>query len=319
MAYEQFSHIFFPKAFGELAKWVVGKFWRIVSGNQKEKSARTHGETEFRHEIERLAKPIALEPLARELEELLFAKFRGALMDGWSDGHAQGLAFDHGVVTSRSLLEWALVGLGPIRPTPQPHGFILRLGVCNAARENPFRGISKFNRSCHSCRLPLHFQQNLSEAPTLSLVTFLLLNAFSLEVHVVDQRINTLGTAGYRIEIVFQFRPFGRSRRGVGLHFWQGALKAMDDEVGLNVDRLFEKSPELIHLSAVFGGMKFIVAVPGTILGGRDPRWHRDVLLFHEGHQFWPALIKRPGSLGGVPDEVPNSQAREIFVLVPTG
>src|SRR4029077_12701160 len=89
------------------------------------------------------------------------------------------------------------VAIDAINPTRQPARFFaLRRGVLHATSEHRRGGTRKFIDSTRAICSAAHLFENLEQAPALVAITFGVQAAFAFEVHVIDERVASLGRAG---------------------------------------------------------------------------------------------------------------------------
>ena len=85
----------------------------------------------------------------------------------------------------------------------------------------------------------MHAFKHLQQSPALALITLCVQNAFSLEVHVIDERIGSLWRSEHSFELLLHIGPIGR--HCLSQHFWQRGFQPGNQEFGLEIDRIGEK------------------------------------------------------------------------------
>lgn len=192
---------------------------------------------------------------------------------------------------------------------------IFAAGVGDAAGHDFLGGLGEFGGGGLSGGGAAHFLEDLEEAPALAVVALVLVDAFALEVDVVDEGVLTAGAGGGAVVVALD--AGGVATRGLE-NLGKGGAGFGDDEVGLEGDVVGEPIAETGHGAAV----EF--AFEGNLSGPRGAAAEGDggrvgSLLAGEGNELGKGLGVGAAFSGGIPDEVANAEGGEGFAVVPGG
>ena len=160
-----------------------------------------------------------------------------------------------------------------------------------------------------------HFLQDLEESPALAVVALVGVDAFALEIDVVDEGILAAGGGGGAVVVALHA---GGVAAG-GLHdFGKGGAGLGDDEVGLEGDVVGEPVAESGHGAAVEFAFESDLSGPGRAATEGDGGGIGS-LLAGKGDELGEGLGVRAAFSGGIPDEVADAEGGEGFAVVPSG
>jgi hypothetical protein len=160
-----------------------------------------------------------------------------------------------------------------------------------------------------------HFLQDLQQSPAAPLIALGWIQSFPFEIHVVDQRVNSLWGGGHGVILSLEAgSPGGRSR---GQQLWEGAASSLRCEFGLQTDRTRQVRAQAVQAWAVLIREKIFAGAPGAGSGGGDPRGWRGASRAQVRHHGRKTFLKRLTHTAGVPDKMANTQAGEIFAFIP--
>ena len=126
------------------------------------------------------------------------------------------------------------VGLAAIHPARGPAGFTaIGGGVFNTTLEDTFGRLTELIGRGLASGIRPHFEEDIPQSPALPLVFLFGFDPFPLEVHIVDQRVETGAGLRHFVEILVQ-ACLVRLATGLILHFRESLLKTQDDEAGLH-------------------------------------------------------------------------------------
>src|SRR5437016_5173252 len=111
-------------------------------------------------------------------------------------------------------------------------------GVVHALGQYRFRRTREFiNRS--RVRSAVHAFEDLQQAPSLTLITLRVENAFAFKVHIIDKGVAPMWSSRQSLELLLYVGAI--SRRRFGEHFRQSALQPGNKEFSLKIDRIDEE------------------------------------------------------------------------------
>src|SRR5881628_4276105 len=114
----------------------------------------------------------------------------------------------------------------------------LSRGVVHASGQYRFRRTREFiNRS--SVGSAVHAFEDLQQAPSLTLITLRVQDAFPFKVYIIDKCVAPLWSSRQALELLLYVGSIGRRR--FGEHFRQSALQPGNKEFSLKIDRIYEK------------------------------------------------------------------------------
>src|SRR5207302_6973637 len=133
------------------------------------------------------------------------------------------------------------VSVRPREPAGQPASFTaFRRRISNP----PAKHSLGRSREFVECGLrAVHIFQDLEQAPSFAVIAFACQRAFTLKIYVVNQRVTALSARSDAVELplhVFAISCLGH-------HFGQGVLQALDQKLGLEIDRIDEELAQLFH------------------------------------------------------------------------
>ncbi len=158
-----------------------------------------------------------------------------------------------------------------------------------------------------------HAFQDLEQSPALTFVSLGGTGAFSFEVDVVDEAERAFGCLEEAGEVGLDAIGIARLTE----HFWESSLKAADDELGLEGDRLGEELAELGLPRTGFVGFKLRFRRPWA--GAKSPIGHGRAAAAKEGGEGRKAFFKGTSFSGGIPDEMADAERGEVLSAVPAG
>lgn len=110
--------------------------------------------------------------------------------------------------------------------------------VVHASGQYRFRRAREFiNRS--GVRSAVHAFEDLQQAPSLTLITLRVEDAFAFKVYIIDKGVAPMWSSCQSLELLLYIGSIGRRR--FGEHFRQSAFQPGNKKFCLKIDRIDEK------------------------------------------------------------------------------
>ena len=108
----------------------------------------------------------------------------------------------------------------------------------HASCQYRFRCVREFI-NCTSVGSSMHRFEDLKQAPSLTLITLCVQDAFTLKVYIIDKGVAPVCSSRHTVELLLHVGSIGR-RRFIQ-HFRQRALQPANEKFGLEIDRIHQE------------------------------------------------------------------------------